>query len=461
MSACPVPSAETALSPAHGSLGDGLGQGSLADGAVQGSFSKGSVNASLSKGTTALIGISAFGAGMAFIVPLLFTLAHRVAELYPGRDYLLGSVLAGAAVVGILMGPIVGMFSDRHRSRFGRRRPFMAAGAAVGLAGLPILAFAPSLPILTLGWLVASAGWATAMSMVLFTVADVAPPHQRGQLMGFVGMATQISPVAGVPLVGLVTGHPGFMFGVPTVIGIAAAAVFCLRIKEADTSKLPPAAKVTFRTVLASFLFNPMRHRGFAYAWAGRFMFFLGMGMAISFQTFFVAQRLGIPVSEIMPVVATISLFTAVPAMLGSVVLGRVSDKIGRGPIIAFATLVYASGSLVLALAGAMPTLIGGTMMTALGFAAFMAAGQATVLDVLPDHRQTGRYMAINQFAQKAPTAFAPLLGPALMSLGSTYYANYTALMLGAGLCALFGGLFMFRATRNVPVRNSLLQHLA
>ena len=401
----------------------------------------------LTVGTTVLVALAAFSSGMAFIVPMTFTLAHRIGYLYPGRDYRLGWVLAGAALISVLIGPVVGLFSDRHRSRFGRRRPFMLGAALVGLAGLPFIVTAQSANALMLGWLITSAGWGTAMITVMFTVADIAPPHQRGRLTGFAGMGTQLSPVVGVPLVGLFSDNHLMMFAITSLVGLIGLFIFCWRLQEADSRSLPDAPPLSMRIIISSFVFNPLRHRGFAYAWLGRFCFFFALGMASTFQTFFYAQRLGLSLTDIVPILTLISALSALPTIFGAVLMGRISDRVGRGPINIFSALSYALGSAILAFAHNLPLLIVGALFTALGFATFMAVGEATVLDVLPDPKQPGRYLAINQFAQRAPSAIAPMMAPVLMALGSGNYANYTAMMLGAGLCGLLGGLAMRRAS--------------
>ncbi len=402
-------------------------------------------------GTVAVVALAAFGGGMAFIVPMVFTLALRVDELYPGRDYLLGFVLGAAAILGIASGPVAGMLSDRHRGRWGRRRPFMVASAVVGLLGLPILALAPNLQVLALGWLVASIGWNTVMSTVMFVVADRTPPSQRGQLTGLTMMAVQVSPVLGVPLVGMVAGNPWLMFAAPMLIGVVAVAVFCLVVREPDNRDAPEPAPITGRMIAGSFVFDPRRHPAFALAWSGRFLFFLAIGMTMTFQTFFYAQRLDVPVADIAPTMALISAVTLVPAMIGALGLGHLSDRIGRGTTVVGAAVVYAIGAVVQAFATTLPVLITGAILVALGFAAFGAVSQATVLDALPGiGRQTGRFLAISQFAQKLSGSIAPLVAPALMGLGGGEHANYTALLLVAGVAGLAGGGIMARAARLV-----------
>ena len=56
-----------------------------------------------------------------------------------------------APLTGLLVQPVVGHFSDRSRSRFGRRRPFIAIGALLTSLGMLALGFAQTLAAAVVG----------------------------------------------------------------------------------------------------------------------------------------------------------------------------------------------------------------------------------------------------------------------------------------------------------------------
>ena len=64
------------------------------------------------------------------------------------------------------------------------------------------------------------------------------------------------------------------------------------------------------------------------------------------------------------------------------------------------------------------PTIVGAVLMN-LALAAFGAVDQAIVMAILPDRAEAGRYMAVVQFAQKIPSAFAPILAAAIITIGA------------------------------------------
>jgi MFS family permease len=97
-----------------------------------------------------LLLLATFGGSIATVVPMAYTLALRVDQLAPGNEQVLGYLLGISATLSLLYGPVLGTLSDRTRSRFGRRKPYMLAGCALGLLALLIMAFAPDIPILGL-----------------------------------------------------------------------------------------------------------------------------------------------------------------------------------------------------------------------------------------------------------------------------------------------------------------------
>jgi maltose/moltooligosaccharide transporter len=84
-------------------------------------------------------------------------------------------------VTGLIVQPLIGHWSDRTWSRFGRRRPYFVAGAV--LAGLALLGL-PNTGMLMLAavflWLL-DASLNVAMEPFRAFVGDMTPPHQRAQ----------------------------------------------------------------------------------------------------------------------------------------------------------------------------------------------------------------------------------------------------------------------------------------
>jgi len=76
---------------------------------------------------------------------------------------------------------------------------------------------------------------------------------------------------------------------------------------------------------------------------------------------------------------------------------------------------------------------------------------QAMVFAILPNRSEAGRYMAVVAFAQKIPSAVAPLIAPLIITIGAVGAdKNYTALYLGGAVLALVGGLIILFKVKSV-----------
>jgi len=396
-----------------------------------------------------------FGASMAFIVPLSYSLALRIDQLSPGHEEILGYTTGIAQAIFILTSPLVGQWSDRTFSRFGRRRPFLAGGVVVGLIGLAILAQAPNIPVMIAGWTVALLGWATTAAAIQFLQADRIPEEQRGKISGLTNLSAQIAPIMGIGIASVLVGiSTSLVFIVPGIIGAVLVLAFVfMRSSEGDARGLArPQSPVNAKTLFASYVFNPKQFPDFGWNWLGRFVFFIGLYFNTSFSTFFYAQRLNLSVQEVAGTVAMIGILGVVAAMFGAIGGGFLSDKFQRRKLFTgIGAALFAVGALVEAFAHSMPTLIVGTVFMNLAIAAFGAVDQAIVMKIIPSRAESGRYMSIIGFSQKIPSAIAPLMAPVIIGFGMLgSEKNYTLLYLVGGALAVAGGVIIMTKVKGV-----------
>ncbi|TMR94140.1 MFS transporter [Nonomuraea basaltis] len=393
-----------------------------------------------------------FGISMAFVVPLSFSLAVRIDELAPGHEEVLGYVTGTAQTIYLVLSPLLGVWSDRTRTRLGRRRPFMLAGLILGLVALVGIAIAPNLLLVGAGWILAMLGWATASQAILNVQADRIPEAQRGKISGFTGLTGQIAPIIGIGITTAVTGNTFLVFVLPGLIGAALLAVFLVVGKENDTRGAVRTTPVSVRTLASSYVFNPRKHPDFGWNWLGRLMFFMGLYFNTTFTTFFYAQRLDLPVREVAGTVAIIGILGVAAAALGAIGGGFLSDKLRRRKLFALiGALFFVAGGIVEAFAQSFPVLMIGSILMQLAIAFFSAVDQAIVLAVLPSREEAGRYMAVVSFAHKLPSAIAPLIAPFIIGIGAIGGdKNYTLLYLTGAVLALIGGLLVFTRVKSV-----------
>ncbi|QHC65669.1 MFS transporter [Rathayibacter sp. VKM Ac-2759] len=390
-----------------------------------------------------------FGVFVAFITPLAISLSIRLSTLAPGREEFLGYITGSGALVVMLTAPLLGVLSDRTRTRFGRRRPFMVVGMLVGVVSLLVMATAPSVLLLGVGWVLAQLGWGQVLQNLQTSMADKLSETQRGKVAGLTGFATQVAPVFGVVIAGSVAADPLMLFLLPGLVGVVFVVLFVLFTREADTRSATFDERLSPATLFSKYLYNPRSHPDFSWVWLGRFLFYFGLTLNTTFTAFFFASRLGVDVTEVAPIIATLGLFGILATTLGAIGGGFLSDRLRRRRtfVLGGGTL-FAVGAIVMALASDIPVLITGSLITSVGVGMFAAVDQALILDVLPEKSTgAGRFMGIIGFAVSIPQAVAPFIAPLFLAVGAGAAGdkNYTLLYIVAAVFTLLGGLVVMR----------------
>ncbi|WP_235509902.1 MFS transporter [Arthrobacter sp. Soil761] len=400
----------------------------------------------------AWVTIAAFGTAVAFIVPTSYSLAVRVSELAPDHEEYLGYVLGAAQIFYLVLSPLIGLWSDGTRSRFGRRSPFIVGGSILGFAALVGIALAPNVTVMALIWMFGLLGWGTSQQAIINRQADRVPEEQRGRISALSGVANQIAPAIGVGIAAAVHSNIFLVFVVPGLIGLILSLTLPFIKREASTRHMLKGPAVTAKMLFSSYIFNPRESRDFAWNWLGRFIFFIGLYFNTSYATFFYAQRLGLPVKDIAGTVAIIGLSGVVIASVAGLLGGFLSDKLRRRRLfILIGALVFVVGGITEAFAHSFAQLLVGAAVMQLSIAAFNAVDQAIVLAVIPDRSQIGRYLAVVAFAQKIPSAIAPLIATVILTLTATEAGkDYTSLYLLGTALALVGGLLIFFRVKSV-----------
>lgn len=391
--------------------------------------------------------LAQFGVFMAFITPLAISLTIRVNTLAPGHPEYLGYITGAGALFVMLTSPFMGIWSDRTRTRIGRRRPFMIGGMLVGVLSLVVMAIAPNVFVIGLGWVLAQWGWGTTLSNLQISTADRLPESQRGKVAGLTSFATQIAPVFGVVLAQFFTGDPLLLFLVPGAVGVLFVVLFVTLVHEDDSRSLPKDP-ITVPQLLSKYLYNPRKHQDFSWNWLGRFLFYTGITLNTTYTGYFFADRLGIEVEAVAGIIASLSLGGILAVTLGAIGGGFLSDRLKRRRLfVLIGGVIMAAGMLMQAFAPDLVLLVAGSLTASVGLGLFAAVDQALLLDVLPEREtDAGRFMGITGFATSIPQSVAPFAASGILLIGVTGdERNYTLLFLVAAVSVVLAGSVVLR----------------
>jgi len=384
--------------------------------------------------------------GLVFIAPLLVTLALKINSLV-GADRAASSlslVAATGSLVALVANPLFGRLSDRTTSRWGMRRPWMIVGLAGGSFGILVVALAPEVWVVLIGWCLAQLFYNAMLAAMVAVLPDQVPVEQRGTVAGVLGVCLPIASVGGTYVVKAFSGNELAMFLAPCAIGGFFIVLFATYL---DDRRLAPADRPpwSLRQLLGSYYVSPRRHPDFAWAFASRFMFILAYAFLVTYQAYYLLDHLGSSEDDVPQQIFLGTLTQAVVVVVASVVGGRLSDRTGRRkPFVAGAAVVYGLALFTIALAGDFDAFLVGMAVAGLGFGLYMAVDLALVADVLPGADSAAKDLGVLNIAGALPFSIGPALAPLVLAIGS---GSYQVLYAVAGVCALLG------AAAILPVR--------
>jgi MFS family permease len=380
------------------------------------------------------------------IAPLLVTLALKINTLV-GSDQAPGAlalVTGIGAVAAILGNPFFGKLSDRTSWRAGMRRPWMVIGLLGGSLGVFVVAVAPNVPVVVLGWCCAQLMFNALLAALVAVLPDQVPVAQRGLVSGLLGVCLPIASVSGTFVVQLFSGNQLAMFMLPCAIGGFCVLLFAATL---DDRRLPPGARPAWsmREFASTFYVSPRRNPDFAWAFASRFLFVMAYAFLTTYQAYYLLDSIHSAAADVPRQIFLGTLVQSTVVIAASLIAGRLADRTGRRKIFVFsASVVYALAMFVLAVASDFDGFLVGMAIGGLGFGMYTAVDLALVADVLPG-TDNGRDLGVLNIAGALPFTVAPALAPVVLAIGG---GSYGVLYAVAGVCAIVSAVAILPVRR-------------
>jgi MFS family permease len=352
-----------------------------------------------------------------FLAPLLVTLALKVNSL-----------------VG---NPFFGKLSDRTTSRLGMRRPWMLIGLMGGSLGILMVALAPTIAVVLVGWCIAQLLYNALLAALVAVLPDQVPAAQRGLVSGFLGICVPVASVSGTFLVQLFTGDRLAMFLTPCAIGGFFVLLFAVGLRDRRLARTDRPTW-SLRELASTFYVNPRKSPDFAWAFASRFMFVLAYAVLTTYQVYYLLDKIGSAEADVPRQIFLGTLVQSVVVAAASLTGGRLSDRTGRRKLFVLtAAVVYGLAMFALAIASDFDGFLVGMAIGGLGFGVYVAVDLALVVDVLPDQDNAAKDLGVfNNIAGALPFSVAPGVAPAILALGG---GSYGVLYAVAGVWAIIG----------------------
>lgn len=352
-------------------------------------------------------------------------------------------MLFAGALVALISNPVFGALSDRTRSRFGRRKPYLVFGAIGGFAALWLVGLGGSVTMVLVGWCLAQLAYNAVLAALVAIVADRIPVRRRGTVVGILGMCMPVGQITGTFLVQYFSPDLLRALLVPGAIGLVGVLGLALSLREdsagdvdaAGEAKAPRAAAVGFKVELA-------RHRDFAWAWSSRVHFVVGSVFIQAYQPFLLLDVLKFDAADVPRLIFRSTLVQAAMMVLWSAFAGRLSDRLKRRkPIAMVGTTLQGVGLWLIAVSPSYTVLLLGIAVAGIGHGVYEGVDLALVTEVLPDRdRHAAKDLGLLNIANALPQVVAPLAAPVILDAS---HGNYTLLFLVAGALPVIGAALL------------------
>ena len=270
-----------------------------------------------------MLGFGFFGVSVIWgvynaFVPIFLADKFHLAPIWIGFFMTLDNIAA------LFIQPPVGAWSDRLRTRLGRRLPFILIGAPVGALAFGLVPLAAILPLFvacTSTLILSMAIWRTP---VVALMPDITPSGKRSQANGIInfmgGIGTIIALQTGGTLYKLSPSFPFWMGSVLVVIAALMVLFFIREPKNYDETEEQPNMFGSLRAVLKD------KDRSALWLFLAIFFWFIGYAAVDAFFTLYAKKHLGLNEGDgatLLSVLPLLFVIFAIPS-------GILASKIGR-----------------------------------------------------------------------------------------------------------------------------------
>jgi MFS family permease len=349
---------------------------------------------------------------------------------FTDSKFTISLVLSLAGVTGLIVPLAVGYLSDRTSTRWGRRRPYIVAGALAVLVCILLLPGAGAFGVVALLSGFMYVAFRIAETTYLALLPDITPAHQRSTATGVMNLVGGIGLISCFVVSAVLWDqHPHLVF----VIAACACFVFMLiatmLIEEPKVLHESTPGAVGPRAYLKSLAreINVFRFLVAQFCW------WLAFWMVSTFGVLFATQELNVPEgrSFLVPMVF------AIVAALFMLPMGMLGDRFNRKGVLSW---VLACWVLFQILAGFSQNLTQALItfgLCAIPYAGIMAVGYAFLFDLIPKER-TAEFVGIGLLSMSSGQICGPLIGGRVIdTLGYRWMFPCAALFLVLGLVLL------------------------
>jgi len=313
--------------------------------------------------------------------------------------------------------PSIGAWSDRIRTKLGRRKPFIALGAPlafIGFIGIPIMLNVSLIPFM-IAIFITLFFMDVFRTPVISLMPDITPSPKRSQANGIInlmgGVGAVLAFVVGGILFKVSVGAPFYFGGLIMLLGAAVVLYFIKEPEVPEPTEAEPGLLDSFKTVLID------KDRSALFLLLAIFFWFLGYGALEVFFTSFAVNRFGVDSGVATGLLA----FFSLPIVLFSPLSGYLGAKFGRkniimAGIVGFAILLFWGFSIqTLSMIKFMLPLTGVT------WSLILVNSLPMVVDMAPQDR-LGTYTGLYYLSSQSSAIVGPIMAGQIIEIFNNNY---------------------------------------
>ena len=269
-------------------------------------------------------------------------------------------------------------------------------------------------------------------------VPDLIAERQVGMASALVGLMQILGNVTGFLLVTIAVSFHRMEFAIAAVaiVELVTMAAVVIRVSPGQ----PPLDRAgrSWRQIAATaWGTDILRERSYLWLVVSRLFFLMGGAMLVNLVITYLKQTHHLTKEEANGTNVVILVIIVVANLIAIVPSARISDRIGRKPVIYASCVVGAAGLLIAAFAPAVPVLFVGAFLFGASAGTFLAVDWALITDIIP-RASSGRYMGLSNVATGSSTVFAVMTGGLVLD----FFNNVFGLGTGPRAAYLLGAAY-------------------
>ena len=364
---------------------------------------------------------------------------------------LLAITMVAGAIAPIIVQPTVGLISDYTVTRWGRRKPYIVIGALLDVVFLAGIAWSNAFVAMVAFYFLLQVSSNFAQGPFQGYVPDLVPARQVGTASGLMGLMLTLGTIGGVGIATL-GGALGNVALATVALGLVEVVTMVVLVATVDEGRGAPARPGSWLQVaLSAWGRDILRERDVLWLLLVRLLF-LGAYNATLIAVGYFRRSHGLSDADADSTVFLATAIVGVSTALAALPGGRLSDRVGRRPVIWVAAGIAAAGLAGVAVAPSPALAVAAWVPFGIGMGLFLSADWALMSDVIPK-ATSGRYMGIlNAGTAMAGPVFIIVAGPIQDAVARTF-SDPAGPRVAMAVAAVFVVLAALALTRVNPRR--------